>query len=200
MNFLAHQYLSFEVEPVMVGNFIADTIRGNKNKFQAGVELGIEVHKRIDTFTDAHELVLETRKLLYPYFGKYAGVVQDVFYDHFLAINWKDYHISNFPEYCQNIYTTLNKERSIMNERAQRILFYMEKQNWLVSYQTVEGIDQAMNGLSRRAKFDSKMENSIPALLEHFDEMEKHFKAFFPELKNEVISNFSNQIAALSHK
>ncbi len=198
MNFLAHQYLSFGVEPIMVGNFIADTIRGNKDKFEEGITLGIVVHKRIDTFTDSHPLVLETRKLLYPYFGKYAGVVQDVYYDHFLARNWSEYHKTTLSDFCQQIYSTLNSHKEIMNERAQQTLFYMEKQNWLFNYSTVEGIDRSLNGLSRRAKFDSKMENGTPALLAHFEEMENHFKLFLPALRNDIQEKYTDAIDSLT--
>lgn len=183
MNFLAHQYLSFDIPPVMVGNFIADTIRGSQlEKYPEKVQYGIRIHRSIDTFTDSHPLVLQTRSLLYPWFGKYAAVVQDVFYDHFLAINWKEYSEQSLTTFVKDVYRTLESNKTWMNERAMRTLYYMHSQNWLGNYRFPEGIDRALSGLSYRAKFDSKMDNSLPALEENFDAMNTHFRAFFPEL------------------
>jgi acyl carrier protein phosphodiesterase len=194
LNFLAHQFLSFRVEPIMVGNFIADTVKGSIEHMDSGIGLGIEIHREIDSFTDTHALVLETRKLLYPHFSKYAGVVQDVFYDHYLAKNWAKYNSIKLYDYTQSVYSVLESNSGNMNEQALRILHYMKLQNWLYSYHTMEGIDRALKGLSRRAKFESNMENALPALQENFDIMESHFEDFWPQLQAHILENFADKI------
>lgn len=200
MNFLAHQYLSYQHESVMVGNFIADTITGSiSEEYEAGVQLGIQIHRSIDSFTDSHSLVLDSRKLLYPYFGKYAAVVQDVYYDHFLAINWGLYSNSPLEPFVSNVYDVLNKYKDSMNDRALRTLHYMQLQDWLFNYSTLEGIDRALKGLSRRASFQSNMEKSLPALKANYEALNTHFKSFFPDLEEEVKTQYSVDLAAL-HK
>lgn len=195
MNFLAHQYLSFDSKPVMVGNFIADTVKGAvPDAYPEGIKLGIHVHRAIDQYTDSHPIVLATRKLLYPYFGKYAAVVQDVYYDHFLAIHWGDYRDDRLYDFAQQVYTTLNANKDIMNAKALRILYYMELHDWLTNYSETHGIDRALKGLSHRASFPSNMENGIPPLLEHFDALNQHFIMFFPELEKEIITRFGPEI------
>lgn len=181
----------------MVGNFIADTIKGSIQHKDSGIELGIEIHREIDTFTDSHELVLETRKLLYPHFRKYAGVVQDVFYDHYLAKNWNQYNSTKLFDYTQHIYNVLESNSENMNEDALRILHYMKLQNWLYNYRSAEGIDRALKGLSRRAKFESNMENALPALQENFKTMEMHFESFWPQLEAHISKNYSERVADL---
>lgn len=184
MNFLAHQYLSFGDEAIMVGNFIADTVKGRQiEDYPADIQKGIRLHRLIDNFTDTHPLVLETRKHLYPYFSKYAAVVQDVYYDHFLAIDWKVYHAVALPDFAQSVYHTLNASKMHMNERAARTLHYMELQDWLASYATTEGIDRTLKGMASRARFASNMEHSIAPLKAHFHEMKSEFDALFPELE-----------------
>lgn len=198
MNFLAHQHLSFHVTPVMVGNFIADTIRGsNLQKYPSGIQVGIQVHRAIDNFTDTHEVVLETRALLYPYFSKYAAVVQDVFYDHFLALNWERYSTDSFHGFIADVYRQLRANEKWMNERALLTLQYMHSQDWLGSYIFPEGIDRALKGLGRRAKFHSNMENSLPALEKNFDEIHSQFHAFYPELIADIKTNFETEISVL---
>ncbi len=183
LNFLAHQYLSFDDPEIMVGNFIADTVRGNDIKaYPEAIQKGIWLHRHIDTYTDSHILVLETRKMLYPWFGKYAAVVQDVFYDHFLALDWEKYHKERLPAFAKHVYKTLGKFRPVMNTRAQRTLYYMELQGWLQNYALREGMDRSLKGLSSRAKFDSGMEDALPALDACFAPMKQHFDAFFPAL------------------
>lgn len=167
----------------MVGNFIADTLRGSQGSaLPESIQKGISIHRDIDTFTDEHQLVLDTRKCLYPYFGKYAAVVQDVYYDHFLALNWSDHSAVSLLDFTNTVYTTLEKHSKYLNPKAQRTFYYMRMQNWLYHYKTTEGINRALTGLSRRAKFDSNMEQAIPPLKRHFDDMTEHFNTFFPQL------------------
>ncbi len=196
MNFLAHQYLSFGSPPVMAGNFMADSIRGALSvHLPAEVLLGIQVHRFIDTFTDTHPVVLSSRSLLYIHFSKYASVVQDVFYDHFLAIDWEVYHHEALETFTSRVYTSLSHYQPIMNERARRTLYYMSKHGWLEGYQAREGVHMALSGLASRAKFVSNMDNSLPALDANFDALKAAFDAFFPELKNAVKDRFGQAIA-----
>lgn len=195
LNYLAHQHLSFDSEPIMVGNFIADTLRaGQVGKYDRDIRLGIEIHRYIDTYTDAHALPLDTRKLLYPYFGKYAAVVQDMFYDHFLALQWSLYRDTPLPDFSRKVYTVMAQHADQLNPRAARTLHYMEMQDWLTGYARREGIDRALKGLASRAKFQSNMERAVPALEAHFNEMKAHFDLFFPELEHAVHQTFSSRI------
>lgn len=183
MNFLAHQYLSFEIEPIMVGNFIADTVKGKAFKdYDEAIQKGILLHRFIDSFTDKHELTLQSRERLYAYFGKYAGVVQDVFYDHYLAVNWAKYHEDDLNKYTRFIYSTLEGYQSVFNEQATRTFHYMQLHDWLSNYATREGINRSLTGLSRRASFPSKMEDSLPALEEQGEAISNDFETFFPDL------------------
>jgi len=167
----------------MVGNFIADTVKGKAfEHYDPEIQKGILLHRFIDTFTDSHVTTLQSRERLYAHFGKYAAVVQDVFYDHFLALNWSDYHKKDLNEFTDFIYSTLGDYRSVFNERAARTFHYMHLQDWLGNYATQEGIDRALTGLSHRARFPSNMEESLPALSEHGKAISNDFKTFFPDL------------------
>jgi len=86
MNFLAHLYLSKDNQNIMIGNFIADAIRGNKFKhFPAEIQKGIILHRHIDTFTDQHPIVRISKRRLHERYGHYDGVIIDLFYDHFFG-------------------------------------------------------------------------------------------------------------------
>jgi acyl carrier protein phosphodiesterase len=63
------------------------------------VQKGIILHRAIDTFTDAHPF-LDKAKKLHSRYHHYAGVIVDVFYDHFLAKNWVTYSNEKRLCYC----------------------------------------------------------------------------------------------------
>ena len=93
MNHLAHLYLSGSDPDLMLGNFIADAVKGKQVELYAlGVQNGIRLHRAIDTFTDAHPVVRQTKAHLYAGYSKFAGVILDIYFDHFLAIGWANYH------------------------------------------------------------------------------------------------------------
>lgn len=180
----------------MVGNFIADAVKGREwSGYSQGVQLGIEIHRYIDTFTDSHPLPLESRKLMYAHFGKYAAVVQDIFYDHFLARDWENYHEMPLENFALKVYHTLRNYHAVLNERSARTLHYMSLQNWLEGYAHKEGIDRALKGMATRAKFVSHMDHALPALEQHFDQLQGHFTAFFPQLEAAVYEQFAERIA-----
>ena len=63
MNYLAHIFLSPENDLVTIGNFMADHVKGNKYKLYApDLQKGILLHRQIDSFTDAHELVRKSKR------------------------------------------------------------------------------------------------------------------------------------------
>ena len=100
MNFLAHVHLSENaLEEIQIGNFIADFIKNNSlEKYPTLVQKGIKLYRSIDYFTDQHLVVQESKSKLYEKYHKYAAVIIDVFYDHFLAKNWHLYSLDGFVE------------------------------------------------------------------------------------------------------
>jgi acyl carrier protein phosphodiesterase len=186
MNFLAHLYLSGNDPEIMIGNFIGDFVRGRHmhEQFKPNIALGIELHREIDEFTDSHLVVLESKKRLRPKYRHYAPVIVDMFYDHFLAARWPDYHIQPLPDFAAYAYSQLKEHEPILPERVVQMMPYMVKGNWLVSYAQLEGIHRALSGMSRRTPFDSKMDEAVFDLEKSYAEFESEFKTFFPELKH----------------
>src|SRR5690606_38990711 len=93
MNFLSHLYLSGKSTEIIIGNFIGDFVKGAKmDDYPPEVTKGIKLHREIDFFTDNHPVVMKSKDKLRVKHGHYAGVVVDMFYDHFLAVDWESYH------------------------------------------------------------------------------------------------------------
>jgi len=187
MNYLAHIFLSGNNEKLMIGNFIADSVKGEAWKtYDAEVKKGILLHRAIDTFTDTHEIVKESKTRLWTRYRHYNAVIVDIFYDHFLAKNWKEYHPLDLNKFVEETYKKLNEHEEILPEQTKLFFKYMVEHNWLYNYQYIEGIKKVMGGMSRRTSFDSGMENSTEELVKYYDEFERDFNSFFPLLKKYV--------------
>ncbi|MEO1051166.1 MAG: acyl carrier protein phosphodiesterase [Bacteroidota bacterium] len=183
MNFLAHLYLSGDSPELMVGNFIGDFVRGKQvESFDKKVKQGILLHRAIDEFTDSHQIVSASKSRLWGRYRHYSGVIVDIFYDHFLAKNWDQYNTLSLERYAAESYQTLQDFGDVLPQKVHYILPHMIEHNWLVSYASIEGIYQVMQGMSRRATFDSKMEHATQDLEEHYAAFEKEFTDFFPQL------------------
>lgn len=183
MNFLAHIYLSFEDDEFTIGNFIADRIRGNKYKhLPEKVQKGILLHREIDTFTDAHPVVRKSTKRLHKNYGHYSGIIVDIFYDHFLAKNWKLYSEIPLIDFVDRFYNLLEDNYGIMPEGIKQMMPYMIADNWIYNYSKIEGISKVLNGMNRRTKDKSKMNLAIVDLKEHYGSFESEFTVFFDEL------------------
>lgn len=184
MNFLAHIYLSNNIPNVTIGNFIADGIRGKQYKtYSRDIQIGILLHREIDTFTDAHPVVRQSTKKLHENYSHYSGVIVDILYDHFLAKNWTTYSHVPLDIYVQDFYNLLETNFEQLPPRIQKMLPYMIADNWLLSYAEIDGIQQVLNGMNRRTKYKSNMNEATRELVKYYSEFEEEFTVFFEDLR-----------------
>jgi len=187
MNYLAHLYLSGNNHEIMIGNFIADHVKGKQIElFDEEIVKGIKLHRLIDEFTDTHKVVEQSKIRLRSEFGKYSPVIVDVFYDHYLAIKWEQYHHEELSLYADNFYTLLNNNHHRLPIRTQQMIQYMIPQNWLLNYKTIAGINKTLTGMSKRTKFESKMDVAAIYLDRYYSEFENEFNEYFEELRTYV--------------
>lgn len=184
MNFLAHAFLSFGQDEILIGNFIGDFVKGKMiDTYPTGIRQGIRLHREIDNFTDTHPLVKVSQSYLRPTFGHYSTVITDVFFDYFLGKYWDKYSSKSLETFVEETYETISKHEEDLPKQFKEMFFWMKSQNWLLNYRTIEGIQKSLSGLSRRARFDSKMELATGFLLEKEDEFQLIFFAFFKDLE-----------------
>jgi acyl carrier protein phosphodiesterase len=183
MNFLAHIYLSGEDKDIIIGNFIADGIKGKKYiKYPPGIQKGILLHRAIDSFTDAHPIVRLSTKKLHENYGHYSGIIVDILYDHFLAKNWSTYSKVPLNEFVAEFYKLLKDNFDLLPLRIQKMMPYMIADNWLLSYATIPGISKILYQMNYRTKNKSKMNLAVSELEEFYTEFETEFSDFFEEL------------------
>jgi acyl carrier protein phosphodiesterase len=188
MNFLAHIYLSGNNDLIKIGNFMADGIRGKHYEhLPADVQKGIVLHRAIDTFTDMHPIFRQSTKRLHERYHHYAGVIVDVFYDHFLAKNWQHYSTEKLEDFVDRFYQSLHDHYEILTDKTKEMMPYMIERNWLWNYQFKEGIARILFQMDQRTKNNSKMQYSIEELDQYYSEFESEFTVFFEDLKAYVV-------------
>lgn len=187
MNFLAHLKLSGKHNNIMLGNFIADHIKGNKiNYLPSDVIEGIILHRKIDFYTDTHSEVIKSKKRLYNKYHKYSGIIIDIYYDHFLAKNWNKYSNISLNLFTYYSYTILLKNYTLLPKKTKEILPKLIINNWLSSYKNFSGLIKTFDLINKRTKFKIDFNNIIDDLILDYDKYEQEFNTFFPEISNYI--------------
>ena len=189
MNFLAHIYLSGDDDDLKIGNFLGDFVKGRLNKlsnsqYSEGIIEGMALHREIDFFTDSHPIVRQSIDRLQPKYRKFSGIVVDMFYDHILAKKFNNYSVVSLQDYSQNFYDLLKKRKKDIPTEMDRMVESLIKRNWFVGYAQYEGIEWALQGISKRLSFQSGIENATEDLKQDYLLYEVEFDIFFPELIN----------------
>ncbi len=184
MNYLAHSFLSFQNTDLIIGNFIADSIQGNRfDGLTEGIIKGISLHRKIDTYTDAHPVFLTSKHRFSKDFDKYSGVLMDIIYDHYLAKNFEQYSSLSLQNHADGIYDILKNNYDFLPEHAKRFYGYMTERNILFHYSSIEGIQTVLTHLSNRIRNRFELQLAIPILEANYQEIEEEFFIFFKDLQ-----------------
>jgi acyl carrier protein phosphodiesterase len=197
MNYLAHAFLSFNKEDILTGNMISDFVKGKaKYNYPAAIQKGIQLHRLIDEFTDAHPVTSEAKSYFRPQYRLYSGAFIDVVYDHFLAIDEKQFEaFGNMETFSQQVYHLLEENFNFFPLHFQKMFFYMKSQNWLYNYQFKEGIQKSFNGLVYRAAYLNESDIAFQIFNQYYVELQNCYKEFFPELLQFAVEKFDDLMA-----
>lgn len=196
MNYLAHIYLSGDSEEIILGNFIADFVKGNKYlNYPEQVAYGIRLHRSIDLFTDQHELVKESINILKPGYGRYAGIVTDVFFDHFLAANWNRYSEHTLRQFSKHAHAVFLSNFLLLPFRVKQFLPFLIQHKRLESYAHRENMYPVLEIMSRRTSLPANSEWAMQILNQEYDQFEALFHGFFAELIEYVETDFGVKIS-----
>jgi acyl carrier protein phosphodiesterase len=183
MNYLAHFYLSDQTVEGLVGSLLGDFVRGNfVGKYTPTIEREIEIHRKIDVFTDTNLIVKQSKQRVSVNRKKYAGVLVDMFYDHFFAINFEKYSQISLTEFSEKVYQSIYQSREFLPLELHKSIVWIADYDLLTTYTKIEGIDRALYGISRRIKRENTLPEGIFDLKNNYAELQKDFAEFFPQL------------------
>ncbi|MCF6241010.1 MAG: ACP phosphodiesterase [Bacteroidales bacterium] len=192
MNFLAHLHLSGNNDFIKIGNFIADSVKGNSYRnFHLEIQKGILLHRKIDEFTDLHPLTKEINTYFAPKYRKYAGIVTDIVYDYYLANSWDLYSEIKYEDFVADAYELLMQNFRILPLRIKKILPFFIGKNRLMSYKNIEGIRSVLSAMAKYTSLPLASDFAIDTVKNNHNFFEERFHIFYAELlvyvkKNEL--------------
>ena len=183
MNFLAHLHLSGDNNHVKIGNFIGDAVKGKSyQKFAPDIQKGILLHRKIDYFTDRHEITKKLSKLFVSEYGKYSGIVVDIIYDYYLANNWSNYSNILLERFISDTYSLLMLNFRILPTKIKKFLPFLIGKNRLLSYRNINGIESVLNIMPKHTTLPSASEFAISVLQDNNELIKENFLLFYDEL------------------
>lgn len=183
MNFLAHLALSPPGEDALLGSLMGDFVKGPLGeRYPGAIGAAIALHRRIDSFTDAHPRVLGSRTRIGAPRRRYAGIMIDVFYDHFLARHWRDYRDEPLGDFTRRVYALLERRQAELPERLQAVAARMAARDWLGSYAEAKNVGRALEGIGTRLRRGNGLIGAGGDLERDYAGFEADFRAFFPDL------------------
>jgi acyl carrier protein phosphodiesterase len=191
MNWLAHILLSEPNVENRLGNLLGDLVKG---KDLDGLDLqlrqGVNRHYAIDKFTDSHPIVKISKHRIDKEYRKFAGILIDVVYDHFLVNNWELYSQIRFADFTAEISKSFREYPGEIPQMAREIIERMIDGDWLNSYQYLSGVETALQRIDDRirARMGDKIQlvDAMPILEREYIHLDRDFQVFFPELQQHI--------------
>jgi len=185
LNFLAHFHLAERTDASQVGALLGDFVTGTPeslaDRFPAELIEGIMLHRAIDRFTDDHAIFLEVKKLLTEKRRRFAGIVIDIFFDHFLALHWHEFGEGSLEEFIEGRYRLLEKHEDWLTPELREILPRMRNENWLSAYEDKAGLALTFRRIRGRRDWLGPIVGAEEDLFSHYEEFERAFRKFYPE-------------------
>lgn len=194
MNYLAHLYLADPTPESLMGNLMADLVKGcDLSHLTLGVEQGVRLHRRVDSFTDSHPVVQRSIRRISARWGWYSGILMDVYFDHILAMKWNRWSDVPLRTFVDRIHGSLTQSIDLAPEGGREMIGKLIETDRLYSYSTAEGIHEALFHLSRRIRErmperDVHLEQAMPDLQANLPALTEDFEFFFPDLIRHVAS------------
>lgn len=186
MNYLAHAYLAGDADSDRLGGLMGDFVKGPLPcGLPHDLAAGVALHRRIDSYADAHPAFQRSRARVSAARRRYAGVMVDMFYDHLLASHWQAYSSETLAHYSRGIYDLLDANAAVLPERLGQVRIWMRKDDWLGSYQTLHGTGEA---LDRIARHRLSRPGTLPGAIEELAADYEGFKTDFIEFMSDAVA------------
>ncbi len=183
LNYLAHILLSYPDNDEMLGNFLGDFVRKKDLlSLPESIQIGVNLHRVIDRYTDKHDSVKNSVEILKPKVGRYAGVAIDIINDHFLSQQWENYSSISLREFCDHFYFLLNRKKKILPTNLNQQVDLMIDHDFLMSTYDHHRLYKTMKHMERRTSFKSNFTGAISILKEKEKSLQANFNILFDDL------------------
>jgi len=181
VNFLFHMFLSGDDPELLTGNFMGDFVKGPLGEvYPPRIRQGLLLHRKIDSFAQRDADFQASRLRLSADYGLYRGVLVDLFYDHFLALGWRERSEVELPAFLVRARGAVEQQRAFLPPRLQGLVPVIFEE-LLPSYHTVSGIGTALGRMSKRIGRPNPLAGGEAELVAHYGELRADFERFTPK-------------------
>ncbi len=189
MNHLAHFHLAAPQPELIVGNLLGDYVKGPlSNPCPHNFHLGIKLHRAVDGYTDRHAIVRRSHRRFDREFRRYAPLMTDIIFDHFLARCWAEFHEVPLARFHDEIFLTIDGYRRHLPDAARRWLDHMAASRALVRHRHPVFVHKSFVHLSKRLTRSNPLADGFEQFRNHEDGLEADFREFYPGLRDFVRS------------
>jgi acyl carrier protein phosphodiesterase len=172
MNFLAHLALAAPDDDLMAGGFFGDFIKGPiPDDLNTGIAQGVLLHRSIDAYSDRHAELGQLRQVLPKGWGRFTGIILDLFIDHYLSSNWQMYNSSSLENFVGSSQRALQAHRYIASDSALRVMDRLYKYDWLTRYADVEFTLEALRRIGSRIRFDNPLHRCDELIPDYYEQL-----------------------------
>jgi len=200
MNILAHLYLSKGINSLMLGNFMGDFIKGNQYlNYPKSIQQGILLHRKIDDFTDKHEAHRSSRNRFRKKYGLHSGIVVDIVYDHFLAMQWNLFHSTELEAYAADVYKYIYQNQHWLPPKLKEISPFIIKNNWLVLYKSLSGIEKVLTGMANRTSLPNQVSFAMEIIDNEYTMLQQEFQELIELLDKIAQDEINGKLLELNY-
>ncbi|MCB1688028.1 MAG: DUF479 domain-containing protein [Halioglobus sp.] len=185
MNFLAHFHLAWPDEGLVAGGLEGDYVKGLlRGQMPESLERGVKLHRAIDAYTDAHPLILQLRRELPPGLRRYAGILIDLSFDHYLSLHWSRFSSLPLADFNREVYRILAVNEMNLSDGARSMVARLVEHDVLNLYQDWETIPATAARIGQRFKRHNPFLNLERELSPAKGALEQTFLDFYPQLES----------------
>lgn len=185
MNFLAHFHLAWPDEGLVAGGLEGDYFKGPLNgTLSPSLARGVKLHRAIDAYTDAHPLIAQLRRDLPAGLRRYAGILIDLSFDHYLSLHWSRYSDMPLRTFSDEVYAVLADHEGELSAAARDMAKRLEQHDVLTLYLEWDTVTASAKRIGRRFQRRNPFLDVDTELAPGKAMLEEAFLNFYPDLQS----------------
>lgn len=188
MNYLAHALLAEPYSLSLIGNIAGDLVKGPlaRQGLHPRVAHGLRRHRRVDVLTDAHAVYRGLKELFPQGQRRYAGIVLDVLFDHYLTRHWHRFSAWDRYAFTDGVYSALSAQPHMLPAPLADVAPRWVAADWLRVYESLDGVEGVLARLSRRLRKPADLTGLLDLAVREDARFEAGFLVVFSDVQQTI--------------
>ncbi|MCT6867758.1 MAG: ACP phosphodiesterase [Gilliamella apicola] len=184
MNILAHLHLATIANSSLIGNTVADFVKGDPYlQYPTEIADGVMLHRKVDKVIDSFPVVKQAKLLFRNSHQRVAPITLDIVWDHFLSKYWHEFGssqtLSSFNIMTKNY---IQPYLADYPKDYQHFMNAMWQKSWLENYASIDFIAKVLKGMAQRRPKLHLLQETIIDIKQNYSALETHFFYLYPKI------------------